>query len=247
MKLSVADLRVLYRDEHLLVLDKPVGIATTAPAGGSSLFALAKELDRRAPQLHPLSRLDTQVTGIVAFARTAAVNHAALEARRAGRFERRYLGVTAHMPSAPSGRFTWSIGIHPNDPKKRVALEPDAPGLGVKAASTRYAVRASSGVLHALDLWPETGRTHQLRVHLSQAGSPLLGDVAYGGEKRLTLANGRIITGGRVMLHCASLRIPKLAPSGRALELDLVAPDDMRAVWRSAGGDDLALLGVAAP
>ena len=60
---------IVFRDRHLLVLDKPVGIATTAP-DGPSLFALARELDPEAPALHPLSRLDTQVSGLTTFART---------------------------------------------------------------------------------------------------------------------------------------------------------------------------------
>jgi 23S rRNA pseudouridine1911/1915/1917 synthase len=233
------ELRVLHRDEHLLVLDKPPGIATTAPDDGPSLFALAKQLDPRAPQLHPLSRLDTQVTGIVAFARTARANELALEARRAGTLLRRYLALSARQPEPPSGRWTWSIGLHPSDPKKRLALPQGAPGIGVKESSTRYAVRAATAALTVLDLWPETGRTHQLRVHASRAGCPLFGDVAYGGDKRITLANGRVLTASRVLLHCTYLRMPRVG--GGELALDLAPPLDMKTVWRNAGGEATAL------
>jgi 23S rRNA-/tRNA-specific pseudouridylate synthase len=82
--ISALDVPVVYRDEHLLVLNKPVGIATTAPDAGPCLFVLAKELDPKAAQLHPLSRLDTQVSGLVTFARTERANLWAMEARQRG-------------------------------------------------------------------------------------------------------------------------------------------------------------------
>ena len=138
MTLSPRDLRVLFRDEHFLVVDKPVGIATTAPDGGPSLFALARALDMRAPRLHPLSRLDTQVSGIVAFARTVEANRMALSARREGKLSRRYLGLATARPVPPAGEWRFAIGIDERDPKKRRALAPEATGLAVKHALTRH-------------------------------------------------------------------------------------------------------------
>lgn len=241
--ITALDVPVVYQDQHLLVLNKPVGIATTAPDAGPSLFALAQELDPKAPQLHPLSRLDTQVSGLVTFARTVQANLWAMEARRRGELWRRYLGLSSKRPASASGEYHFSIGIDPRDPKKRRALAPDATGEGIKQASTRYRIRAEAGPLCALDLYPQTGRTHQLRVHTSAAGCALAGDVAYGGEKRMTLPNGRILTAGRVMLHCAYFRMPKPgARDGHELfELYLAPPEDMEKLWRSAGGDPLAL------
>ena len=241
--ITALEVPVVYRDEHLLVVNKPVGIATTAPDGGPCLFALAKELDPQAPQLHPLSRLDTQVSGLVTFARTERANLWAMEARRRGELWRRYLGITTKRPPNSSGEYHYSIGIDLRDPKKRRALSPDATGEGIKQAFTRYRIRAEAGPLSALDLFPQTGRTHQLRVHTSAAGCALAGDVAYGGEKRVTLPNGRILTAGRVMLHCAYFRMPR--PGARdgedLIELQLAPPDDMQKLWRSAGGDPRAL------
>jgi 23S rRNA-/tRNA-specific pseudouridylate synthase len=237
------DLTVVYRDAHLLVIDKPVGIATTAPDGGESLFELARRLDADAPQLHPLSRLDTQVSGLVTFARTEKSNLFAIEARRRGSLRRRYLGISAARPAANQGDFHWSIGIDPRDPKRRRALAPEARGAGVKAAHTHCDVRAQAVPLFAFDLFPLTGRTHQLRVHLSAAGCPLAGDVAYGGPKRLTLSNGRVLTAGRVMLHCAAFRMPHPERPGEIIALELPPPADMQALWRSAGGNPDELSG----
>lgn len=234
--LRPSDIEVLHRDAHFLALAKPSGIATTAPGGGYSLFALAQELDPRAPQLHPLSRLDTQVSGLVVFARTAQANDGVLAARRAGHLFRRYLALVAATPDPSAGDWRWSIGIDRRDPRQRCALAPDAEGGGVKTAHTKFALRAASASVVALDLLPQTGRTHQLRVHASAAGLPLLGDVAYGGTRRLTLSNGRILSAGRVMLHCAAVRLPYPDAARAELSLELAAPTDMQQLWAAAGG-----------
>jgi len=242
--ITEADVPVVYRDAWLLVVNKPVGIATTAPDGGPCLFALARALDPDAPQLHPLSRLDTQVSGLVTFARTERANAWAMDARKRGDLWRRYLGISTRRPDALEGDYRYSVGIDPRDPKKRVALAEEARGAQVKQAHTRYRVHAEAGPLCAIDFYPQTGRTHQLRVHASAAGCALAGDVAYGGSKRLTLPNGRILTAGRVMLHCAFFRMlkPTSKPIERAdpsawIELSLPPPADMQQLWRSAGGD----------
>lgn len=242
MSQSPYDLEVLYRDEHLLVVAKPVGIATTAPEGGPSLFSLVQKLDAGAPQLHPLSRLDTQVSGIVAFARTELANRVALDARREGRIRRRYVALATVAPTPRSGEWTWSIALDARDARKRRALAAGEKGSAVKHALTRYAVRAEAGPLVLLDLWPHTGRTHQLRVHAAKAGSPLAGDVAYGGMKRLTLPSGRILTASRVMLHCAQWRMPNPARPQVEISCALAPPEDLCTLWHSAGGAVDALL-----
>ena len=96
--------------------------------------------------------------------------------------------------------------------------------------------------MSALDLWPVTGRTHQLRVHASAAGSALAGDTLYGGIKRIILPNGRVLTAGRCMLHCAAFRMPDPADPSRVLTLSLPPPDDLCALWRSAGGEPSELV-----
>jgi 23S rRNA pseudouridine955/2504/2580 synthase len=227
---------VLHRDPHFLVVAKPAGLATTAPDGGPCLVSAVQALDPEAPQLHPLSRLDTQVTGLVCFARTAQGNHMALAARRAGSFRRRYLGLTVRPVAPSSGVWEWAIALDPRDPKKRRALDPHAHlPPGAKAARTEYRLREVAGAVTALDLFPITGRTHQLRVHASAAGCALFGDVAYGADKRCVLANGRVLSAQRVMLHCAHVRLPR--GRGADLELWLDAPDDMARLYAAAGGE----------
>ena len=241
MSLRARDLVIVHRDAHLLVLAKPPGIATTSPDDGPSLFALARELDPQAPQLHPLSRLDRPVSGLVSFARDKLANEVARRARSEGKLHRRYLALTAGVPEPERGTWTAAIAIDDRDVRKRRAVVDGARGRGLKEASTDYALLAQAGPLCALDLWPKTGRTHQLRVHAAHAGIPLLGDPAYGGEKRVTLANGRVLTAQRVMLHCAHVRMPNPGEPAETISLHLAPPEDMLRVFRGAGGEDALL------
>lgn len=235
--MTPSELRIIYKDHHFVAVAKPSGIATTAPDDGPSLFALMKQLDPNAPQLHPLSRLDTQVTGVLVFARTGWANQLALEARRTGHLPRRYIGLAQRAPESLVGDWRWAIAIDPRDQKKRCAVSSADQGMGVKEAHTRYEVLAQAGSIVALSLWPQTGRTHQLRVHAAHASCPLLGDVAYGGVKRLVLDNGRILSAGRVMLHCAEVQLPHPDAGIGTLALQLPVEADMAKLWTSAGGD----------
>jgi 23S rRNA-/tRNA-specific pseudouridylate synthase len=228
--------RIVHRDTAFLVLDKPTGLPTTSPpGGGEALTDVAARLDPDAPALHASSRLDAAVTGLVTFARTRAANAALLEARRAGEYRRLYLALAPTVPDPASGTWSGAIGIDPREKRKRRI---DAKG---KPAETRYETRAALDHSALLALSPQTGRTHQLRVHAAAAGVPLLGDVHYGGAKRLTLGDGRVVTARRVMLHCARLWLPDVAAGEGTLELASPVPEDFRQVWVRLGGDAGAL------
>ncbi len=229
---------VAYEDDHLVVVVKPSGIATTAPAGGASLTR-ALERKRRGA-LHPTSRLDAEVTGLVTYAKTKRAIAALREARAEGRYGRGYLALATSAPEPAEGVWEASIAIDPRDASKRVALPSGGSGQRVQHARTTYRVRACAEQGVALWLTPHTGRTHQLRVHAAHVGSPLLGDVRYGGPKRVVRPDGRVLGARRVMLHCAWLRLPR-AEGGAPLELGCPVPADFADLWSSLGGDPAAL------
>ena len=89
------------------------------------------------------------------------------------------------------------------DPRHRAAFGPDA-----KASQTRWTVIARAGCFAMLAVEPQTGRTHQIRVHASHAGAPLLGDRDYGGATRVTLPDGRVVALARIALHAARVTVP---------------------------------------
>jgi 23S rRNA-/tRNA-specific pseudouridylate synthase len=232
--------RILHRDAELLVLYKPSGLPTTSPDGKNCLTAVASELDPSAPRLHASSRLDAEVTGAVTFARTTRAIEALLAARRAGAYERFYLALASVRVDPAEGRWQWPIDLDPRDPRKRIARVGKASDKAREAASL-YRVVAALPMASLMLLQPLTGRTHQLRVHAAQAGAPLLGDRHYGGPMQRTREDGRVLRAGRVMLHCARVRLPRIAgvASGDAEKLCIDAPiaDDFRDLWLKLGGD----------
>ena len=106
-------------------------------------------------------------------------------------------------------------------------------------ACSRYlsVATAKDGKVTLLALSPVTGRTHQLRVHASHLGAPLLGDKTYGGPTRLALGTGKILGLARIYLHCAGVRFPLVgAPSG-ILSLRSEVPAALLEAWSALGGE----------
>ena len=228
---------VIHRDEDLLVVHKPAGLPTTSPSQDADCLVRWVESHLRIFGAHATSRLDSPVSGLVTFALNKAANRRLLEARRAGCYRRLYLGITVHSLHEDQGVWPWPISIDPRNAKLRIA----GPGPGERNARTRYAIGARTPHATLLRLMPETGRTHQLRLHAAEAGVPLFGDRAYGADRRVTLPDGSVVTARRVMLHCTRVAFPWRHES---LELEVRAPDDMARVWIELGGaaDDLSAL-----
>ncbi len=224
---------VVYRDAHLLVLLKPAGMPTTSPTGEDCLVAVAQQLDPGAQRLHPTSRLDAEVTGLVTFARTERATRTLLEARQSGNYARRYVAIVNPRVAPDHGVWSAAIAIDRHEPRRRVAK--DEAGSGDKLARTEYRTLAVAGDFALVCMSPLTGRTHQLRVHSAHAGSPIFGDRHYGGATRVTSDSGRVFSARRVMLHCAALRIPH-PRSGTPLILHAPIADDMQKLWAGLGG-----------
>ncbi len=172
--------------------------------------------------------LSGPVSGLVTFTRTAEANRTLLEARSMGRYRRLYVGLARVAPDPPEGIWEGKISIDPKDRRRRVV----GPGREARRAATEYALASRGEDVVMMHLRPLTGRTHQLRVHMSAAGSPLLGDVRYGGERRVVRGDGRVVSCRRVMLHCAALELPDVE-SGETLHLRAPLPEDMDAAWLS--------------
>lgn len=226
----MAEPRILFRDDDLLVVDKPAGLPTTAPSRGDACLVRWVEQQLPGVSAHPSSRLDSLVSGLVTFALRPSANRRLLDARRARAYERAYLGISLHEPRPPSGRWEWAISLDRRDPRRRTAAD----GPGRREAASRYSVEARCKHACLLRLLPETGRTHQLRVHASEGGAPLFGDSTYGGERRVTLPDGRVVTPRRVMLHCARVAFP-WGTDSRCFESPVA--DDMARTWVALGGE----------
>ncbi len=229
--------RVIHRDAHWLIAHKPPGLPTTSPAGGRACLHdwVRQQLAGHA-YVHPTSRLDSSVSGVVTFALSRAANQHLLRARAEAQYGRVYFGITLSEGVRSAQDWTWPISIDPNHPKMRRA----GMGKGERLAHTRCdeVIRAEHASL--LRLLPRTGRTHQLRVHAARAGAPLFGDTQYGAERRFTLPTGRVLAAPRVMLHCAQVSFPSM-DGGSALLFAAPCDPDFREVWRLLGGEARSL------
>jgi 23S rRNA-/tRNA-specific pseudouridylate synthase len=233
---------IVHQDEELLVLFKPSGIPTTAADDSECLVDIAQRLDTKAPHLHPMSRLDAQVSGLVTFARTRSAIRQILLARETGKYQRLYLAISGRAPEPPQGIWRSPIAIDPSDPRRRVVVAEESKTQPTQRdAITAYNTITQLENAALLHLRPQTGRTHQLRVHASAAGVPLLGDRHYGGPHRVVRRDGRVIRIKRVMLHCARLVLPDLVNGGE-LTLRAEPPLDIQELWRDLGGSEEALL-----
>jgi len=231
---GVAEPRVVYRDADLLVFDKPSGLPTTSPDGKNCLAAFARQLDPLAARMHPSSRLDAEVTGVVTFARTDRAIAALLAARAKGAYERTYVGLACHALEPASGQWCWPIAQDPREVRKRIALPEDS--TEGSPALSLYQVHARLEQATCVLLFPQTGRTHQLRVHAARAGAALFGDRHYGGPSHAVLVDGRVVRARRVMLHCVRVVLPALDGDAQ-LCLEAPVPSDMLSFFSELGGD----------
>ena len=189
---------ILFEDGEALVIDKPGGLPIERPrAGGPSLEDHLDELKlgfRRPPA--PVHRLDTDTSGCLLLARNpkALKRFArAFEERQVGK---RYLGVLAGMPEASEGMIELAL-TKVSSAEKGWRMIPAKKG---KPAVTRWRVIAEHGGRALVEFRPETGRTHQIRVHAASGiGVPLLGDPIYGDGT----------SAARTMLHAAALEVAR--------------------------------------
>jgi 23S rRNA pseudouridine1911/1915/1917 synthase len=211
-------LNVVFEDEHLLVVDKPAGLVVH-PSGPGERATLAHGLlalgaaggDPERPGI--VHRLDRDTSGLLVVARSPEAFESLIEAIRERRVERDYLALVRGAPRSRTGRIEAPIGRDRRD-RTRHSLDTDTP----RAAVTWFEIRERIGGRTLLDVRLETGRTHQIRVHLEAIGLPVCGDPIYGVEGDLGLE--------RQFLHAHRLRLEHPF-TGAELFLESPLPSDL--------------------
>jgi 23S rRNA pseudouridine1911/1915/1917 synthase len=194
------DLRIAWEDEHLLVVDKPAGVVVH-PAPGHSVRTLAHALvdrgaaggDRQRPGI--VHRLDRDTSGLMVVARSEEAHRRLQDLVRGRALERRYVALAVGRPRSRRGRIEAPIGRDRRDPLRR-SLDTDVP----REAVTHFELVELLARHALLDVRLETGRTHQIRVHLAAVDLPVAGDPLYGRPHELGLE--------RQFLHAARLAFP---------------------------------------
>jgi 23S rRNA pseudouridine1911/1915/1917 synthase len=223
-------LAVVFEDEHLVVIDKPAGIAVH-PGSGHIDDTLVNHLVARYPAMASVGepdrpgvvhRLDRDTSGLLVFALTAAAYEALVAALKIRSVSRTYTALVHGQPSPDAGVIDAPVGRDPTNRTRQAVV------VGGKDARTRYRALRSVGPWSLLEVNLETGRMHQVRVHLAAAGYPVAGDPTYGRAPR-------IVGLDRQFLHAARLKFAHPV-SGGLLEFESPLPDDLRGVLEQLEG-----------
>jgi 23S rRNA pseudouridine1911/1915/1917 synthase len=233
-------LEILYEDASLLVLNKPAGLVVH-PAPGHWSGTLVNALLHHFGSQGTLStiggkerpglvhRLDKETSGVMVIAKTDQAHRTLAAQFKQHSITRVYEALVWGKLKRSEGEIVLAIGRDTKERKKFSART-----ARPKASATAYRVVERLGRLATrVELRPRTGRTHQIRVHLSAIGHPLLGDLTYGGRKVRDLDG---LTMPRVMLHARSLGF-RHPTTDRPQEFDAPIPPDMEAVYRALRGD----------
>ncbi|MCP3138886.1 RluA family pseudouridine synthase [Pyxidicoccus xibeiensis] len=217
-------LRVLYEDAEVIAVDKPAGVTaqpTEGRVGGSLVDLVGAHLGREAGLVH---RLDRETSGVTVFGKTADATSALAAEFREGRARKRYLAATGPgLP--PSGSVDLPLSKDPSRPGRWRATRA---ANGVPAL-TDFRTLYAGDAFCVVELLPHTGRTHQLRAHLTALGAPILGDSRYGGAPK---AGG--VEAARCLLHAQALELghPR---TGRVLRVEAPVPEDLLRFFTAAG------------
>jgi 23S rRNA pseudouridine955/2504/2580 synthase len=225
-----AERLVLYRDEQVLVLDKPAGLATQGGPGISRhvdgmLEALRFGSEHRPRLVH---RLDRDTSGLLVVARTPGVAARLAASFRSRAVEKIYWAVVVGRPVPVEGRIELNL-VRVNGFRGERAAVAGPFDTDVAHSLTEYrTLDHAARKLAWLELHPRTGRTHQLRVHCAAIGAPILGDAVYGQEKALVEGLAE-----QVHLHARRLTLPH--PAGGTLAIEAELPPHMLATFRALG------------
>ncbi|OIQ93059.1 ribosomal large subunit pseudouridine synthase A [mine drainage metagenome] len=199
---------LIYRDDSLLVVNKPAGLLAVPGRGPDKQDCLSSRLQREFPDVLVVHRLDMSTSGLIVFACGAGMQRRLSHLFHEREVKKRYVAIVAGRLEPEAGEVELPIGADwPNRPLRKIDTELGKPSL------TRYRVvhaRARGNSEHSpfdglradgffeatrVELEPVTGRTHQLRLHMSAIGHPILGDALYGDDA----------TAPRLMLHATEL------------------------------------------
>jgi len=198
------DFPVLFEDDHLLVISKPPGLVVH-PASGHHHGTLVHGLLYRCENL-PMGdegrpgivhRLDKETSGVMLVAKTELALRTLMADFKNRKIQKTYHALLLRCPRERDGRIVMPVGRHPVD-RKKMAIRP---AHGKYAATNWHVLENFSNGWCLAEIGIETGRTHQIRVHLASVKSPVVGDLLYGGS----VGRGAKVQPSRQMLHASTL------------------------------------------
>lgn len=222
-------LTIVYEDSDLLVVNKAAGMVVHVGAGvnsGTLVNALLHHIgtlssaggEERPGIVH---RLDKMTSGLVVVAKNDVAHRRLSEQFKSREVHKTYVALVHGRVAAESGEIARPVG---RDPRRRTRMKAD--GLASRSALTKYRVVRRIGRFTLVDAMPQTGRTHQIRVHLASIGHPVVGDTTYGAPARLRFGANEEATLPRTFLHAAKLEFAH-PTSGAPLQFAAPLPREL--------------------
>ena len=177
-------MKLLFQDQHITVAVKPEGLLSKSDERGrESMVSLLEELTKG--PIFPVHRLDRETVGVMVTAKTQLAAARLSQQIRERSFQKEYLAVLTKAPSEPAGEYADLLF---RDAAGNKSFVVDRERKGVKKAVLSYRLLETKNGLSLVEIRPETGRTHQIRVQFASRNTPLLGDRKYGGAPSESLA-----------------------------------------------------------
>jgi 23S rRNA pseudouridine1911/1915/1917 synthase len=225
-------LNIVFEDDYLIIVDKPAGLVVHPAAGhadGTLVNALLHHCKGRLSGIGGVERpgivhrIDRDTSGLLVVAKTDKAHEGLAKLFAAHDIERRYLAITTGCPAPPAGIVRTQIGRHPTD-RKKMAVLPEGKG---KHAVTHFRMLETLKKAALVECRLETGRTHQVRVHMAHIGHPLIGDSVYNNRQKAFIFGPNQSYFTRQALHAASLGF--IHPiTGEKLAFVSNLPDDIQ-------------------
>lgn len=230
-------LTIVYEDDDLAVVDKPAGMVVHAGAGhsrGTLVNALLHRFGSLSAVGGPLRpgivhRLDKGTSGLLVVAKTDEAHHQLAQQFRQREVEKRYLALVHGRLPRVHDSIELPVARDPRRPTRMTTRR-----LQGRAATTEYRVLETTGSFTLLEALLRTGRTHQIRVHLSALGHPVVGDTLYGAPRQLRLGSASRPTVSRNFLHAARLQF-RHPRTGQPVEFRAALPDELLDLLRELG------------
>jgi len=222
-------LNIVFEDEWLLVIDKPAGLVvhpTPTHQGGTLVHALLHHWQGNRPGLDPVRpgivhRLDKDTSGLLVVAKDPETLAALARQFLHRRVRKEYWAAVWGLPRSTSGTIEKPIARDPVHRKRMTVVQ-----RGGRSARTTYALLCHRPPWSWLAVYPETGRTHQIRVHLAHLGHPIVADPLYGRARKLPEG----VAVPRQALHAAALEFSHPV-TGESLAFRAPLPEDLQALW----------------